>query len=530
MAKEILYNKDARDALKRGVDKVVDAVKVTLGPKGRNVSLENPFGAPIITNDGVSIAREIVLKDKFENMGAEIIKEVAENTNKIAGDGTTTSAVLTQAMITEGLKHMEGESDLINVEWNAMAVKSGIKKTSDMAINELKQLSKEIKTHEEIKQVASISAESEEIGEIIAKTIQEVGKDGIVTVEESPTFEIESEITEGLEFDKGYLSPYMITDRDRMESKYQDTLVLITDKKIVSVKEISPLISKLVKSGRKDLIIIADDLSDEVLTSLVLNKVRGVFSILAVNSPGFGDEKQELLEDIASTIGAEVLTKGSGKKIEEMELSSLGSAQKVISTQDKTTIVGGNKKRVEERIEQLKKQTTSDKLKERIAKLSGGVAVVKVGAPTETEMKYLKLKIEDAVNATKSAIDEGIVAGGGTSLLKIIDKIRPDGLSNDEKIGFQIMTKSLEAPLRQMLINAGGLNNEDIDEIIKNIQIGDGNLGYDVAKGKMREGMIEGGIVDPVKVIRSEIQNSSSVAGIVLTTEVSIVEEITNNK
>ena len=383
MAKEILYHKDARDALKRGVDKVTDAVKVTLGPKGRNVSLENPFGAPTITNDGVTIAREITLKDKFENMGAEIVKEVAENTNKIAGDGTTTSAVLTQAMITEGFKQMEGESDMIDVEWNAMAVKSGIKKTADMVISELKQLSKEIKTHEEIKQVASISSESEELGEAIALTIQRVGKDGIVTVEESPSFEIESEITEGLEFDKGYLSPYMITDKDRMESEYQDISVLITDKKIVSIKEISSLISNLVKLGKRDLVIIADDLSDEVLTSVVLNTVRGVFSVLAVKAPGFGDEKFEILEDIASTVGAEVISKGSGKKIEEIEMSSLGTAQKVTSTQDKTIIIGGDKKKVEERIKQLKKQKTSDKLKERIAKLSGGVAIIKVGAPTE---------------------------------------------------------------------------------------------------------------------------------------------------
>jgi chaperonin GroEL len=413
-AKQILFSEEARKKLKAGVDKVADAVKITIGPRGRNVVLDKGYGSPTITNDGVSIAKDITLKDKFENMGAEIVKEVATRTNDTAGDGTTTSVILTQAIVSEGMK-------MTTMGVNAMAVRAGIEKATQDVVAALKAISKPIKTDDEIRQVATISAESEDIGAKIAETIKKVGKDGVVTVEESPSFGIESEVVEGLEFDKGYVSAYMITNPERMEAEYKDPAILVTDKKISTVKDILPLLESLVQTGKKDLVVIADDVDGEALATFVLNKLRGGFNVLAIKAPGYGDRKKEILEDIAITVGARVISDEVGITFEKADITMLGHAQKVISTKENTIIVGGKGKKqaIESRVSQLKKQRSNmenkfdlEKLDERIAKLTGGVAVIRVGAATETEMKYLKLKIEDAVAATKAAIEEGIVAGG----------------------------------------------------------------------------------------------------------------------
>lgn len=530
MAKQIFFDKKARNALKKGIDKVADVVKVTLGPRGRNVVLDKGYGGPTITNDGVSIAKEITLKDKFENMGAEIVKEVANKTNEIAGDGTTTSIILTQAIVTEGLKHT-------SMGLNAMAIKVGIDKVLRQVVEALQDISKEIKTKDEIKQVASISAESEELGTKIAETINKVGKDGVVTVEESQSFGIESDIVEGLEFDKGYISPYMITNSERMEAEYKDTEILITDKKISSIKEILPMLEKLAQTGKKDLIIIADDVDGEALATFVVNKLRGVFNVLAIKAPGYGDRKKETLEDIAVTVGAQVISEDVGLKLENADSKMLGKVNKIISTKDNTIIIGGKgrKSQIAERVKQLKAQlenTTSkfdkEKIEERIAKLSGGVAVIRVGAATETEMKYLKLKTEDAVNATKAAIEEGIVPGGGTAFIKIISKLSEKNLSKEEKIGFDIVTKALEAPFRQIIINAG--KEDDVEKIIKQVKDGKDNLGYDAVKNEIVDDMFKAGIVDPVKVVRSEIQNAVSASGILLTTEAAVADEPDDDK
>ncbi len=534
MSKQIVFNEQARRALKRGVDIVADAVKITIGPRGRNVVLDKGYGGPTITNDGVSIAKEITLKDKFENMGAEIVKEVATKTNDFAGDGTTTSVILTQAIVAEGMKQ-------IAMGVNAMGVKNGIESASEHVVKALKDIAKPIKTKEEIRQVASISAESEEIGRIIADTINKVGKDGVVTVEESQSFGVESEVAQGLEFDKGYVSPYMITDAERMEAVHEDSPILITDKKISGIKEILPLLEKLAQTGKKDLVIIADDVEGEALTTFVLNKLRGGFNVLAVKAPGYGDKKKEMLQDIAGMVGAELISDELGLKFETVELSVLGRAHKVIATKDDTVIVGGKGKKseVEKRLAQLRKQreTTEskydiEKLDERIGKLSGGVAVIKVGAATETEMKYLKLKIEDAVNATKAAISEGIVAGGGVALIKAGDKvaswIRAEVAKNKEymtkefEVGFNIVIKALEAPLKQIAINAG---KDDGSVIVDQVKKGKGNHGYDALKDMMVPDMLASGIIDPVKVTRSGVQNASSAASILLTTEVAIADE-----
>jgi chaperonin GroEL len=529
MAKQILFDKKARSALKRGIDKVADIVKVTLGPRGRNVVLDKGYGGPTITNDGVTIAKDITLKNKFENMGAEIVKEVAGKTNDIAGDGTTTSVVLTQALLSEGLKHT-------SMGLNAMAIKVGIDKATAQVIKALKEISKEIKTKDEIRQVASISAESEELGAKIAETIDKVGKDGVVTVEESQSFGIESDVVQGLEFDKGYISPYMITNAERMEAEYKDTAILITDKKISTIKEILPLLEKLAQTGKKDLIIIADDVDGEALATFVVNKIRGTFNVLAIKAPGYGDRKKEILEDIAVTVGGQVITEDVGIKLESVELKMLGKINKIISTKENTIIIGGKGKKsaIDERIKQLKVQLGNnvskfdkEKIEERIAKLSGGVAVIKVGAATETEMKYLKLKIEDAVNATKAAIEEGIVPGGGTAFIKAIEKIDNKNLSKEEKIGFDIVTKALEVPLKQIIINAG---KEDALEIVEKIKKGKNNSGYDAVKNEIVSDMLSAGIVDPVKVVRSEIQNAASAAGILLTTEVAVTDDPDEDK
>ena len=431
MSKKILYNEEARKALKRGVDIVANAVKITIGPRGRNVVLDKGYGSPTITNDGVSIAKDISLKDKFENMGAEIVKEVATKTNDVAGDGTTTATILTQAIVDEGMKQT-------SMGINAMGVRAGIEAAAKDVVAALKKAAKPIKSDEEIKQVATISSENAEIGSIIAETIKKVGKDGVVTVEESQTTSLESEVVEGIQFDKGYVSAYMITNVERMEAEFKEPAILITDKKISAIKEVLPLLEQLAQSGKKDLVIIAEDVDGEALSTFVVNKLRGTFNVLAVKAPGYGDNKKAMLEDIAVTVGATVISEDVGMKFEKADISMLGKARKVISTKDNTIIVGGKGKRndIEKRIAQLKKQYEgfsskekmseygdAHKLAERIAKLSGGVAVIRVGAATETEMKYLKMKIEDAVNATKAAIEEGIVPGGGVALVRAANEV-----------------------------------------------------------------------------------------------------------
>ncbi|MCR4334514.1 MAG: chaperonin GroEL [Patescibacteria group bacterium] len=533
MSKKIIYNEEARKALKKGVDAVADAVKITIGPRGRNVVLDKGYGAPTITNDGVSIAKEITLKDKFENMGAEIVKEVATKTNDIAGDGTTTSVILTQAIIAEGMRHT-------TMGVNAMGIKLGIDKAREQAVKALKEIAKPIKSDEEIRQVATISAESIEIGKIIADTIKKVGKDGVVTVEESQTIGVDSEVVSGIEFDKGFVSPYMITNGERMEAEYEEPLILITDKKIVSIKEILPLLEKLAQTGKKELVIIAEDVEGEALATFVVNKLRGAFSVLAIKAPGYGDKKKEMLQDIAVTVGAQVISDETGMKIETADLNILGKARKVISTKDSTIIVGGKGKKsdIDSRIAQLKKQKENsdskfdtEKLEERIAKLSGGVAVIRVGAATETEMKYLKLKIEDAVNATKAAIEEGIVAGGGVAFIRAAQKMeewmkkdinRSKDFTKEFEVGFMIVLKALEVPLKQIAINAGKDDGSVIVEKIKNSK---GNAGYDALVDAIIPDMLSAGIIDPVKVTRSGIENASSAAAILLTTEVAIADE-----
>ncbi len=529
MAKQILFNERARRALKSGIDKAANAVKITLGPRGRNVALDKGYGGPTITNDGVSIAKEISFSNKFENMGAEIVKEVASKTNDIAGDGTTTSVVLLQAIVEEGMKHTEAGL-------NAMGVRAGIERAAAEAVVALRALAKKIQNDEEILQVATISAESPEIGAIIADTIKEVGKDGVVTVEESQALGIEKEIVEGMEFDRGYVSAYMITDTSRMEAALKDPLVLITDKKIASIQEILPVLEKVAQSGKKELVVIADDVEGEALSTFIVNKLRGTFNVLAIKAPGYGDRKKEMLEDIAIMTGAQVISESIGIKFESATLEMLGKASKVIATKDSTVIVGGKgaKKEIDSRVAQLRKQiadTTSkfdkENLEKRLAKLSGGVAVIRVGAATETEMKYLKLKIEDAVNATKAAIEEGIVPGGGTSLVKAAQKVSETFLKNREKmpidtrVGYEVVLKALEQPLRQIAMNAG----VDAGVVVMKVMEAKGNAGYDAVRNEVVADMILAGIVDPVKVARTGLERAASAAAILLTTEAAIADE-----
>lgn len=535
MAKQILFHEDARKMLKRGIDTVARAVMITIGPRGRNVVLDKGYGTPTVTNDGVSIAKDITLKDPFENMGAEILKEVATKTNDVAGDGTTTSVVLAHALITEGLKHT-------TLGVNAMGIKSGIEKATIDVVAALKSIAKPIKTKEEIRQVATISAESEELGTIIADTIEKVTKDGVVTVEEGQTFGVVADIVEGMQFDKGYVSPYMITNSDRMEASYKDVPVLVTDKKISVVKDILPLLEKIAQSGSKELVIIAEDVDGEALTTFVLNKLRGGFNVLAIKAPGYGDRKKDVLQDIAVTIGATVVTEQVGLSFDKVGLEVLGRAGKVIATKDTTTIVDGKGKKsdIQTRISELKSQKKNaeskydiEKIDERIAKLSGGVAVIRVGAATETEMKYLKLKIEDAVNATKAAIEEGIVAGGGVALIKAIKEVEKNSKKNKEytgpfsgthefEVGYSIVLKALEAPLKQIAVNAG---KDDGSVIVEKVKQGTGNAGYNALTDEMIPDMLLAGIIDPVKVTRSGLQHASSAAAIMLTTEVAVTEE-----
>ncbi|MEN9921961.1 MAG: hypothetical protein RL097_237 [Candidatus Parcubacteria bacterium] len=528
MAKEVIFGEEVKKKLQRGVDTVANAVKVTLGPRGRNVILDKGFGGPTITNDGVSIAKEITLKDKFENMGAEIIKEVATKTNELAGDGTTTATVLTQALVNEGLKQT-------TMGINAMAVRTGMEHAAQDVVETLKKMATKISSVDEIKQVATISAEDAQLGEKIAETIDKVGKDGVVTVEESQSFGIETEITEGMQFDKGYVSPYMVTNPERMESEYKDAQILITDKKVSSVQEILPLLEKIAQTGRKELVIIADDVEGEALATFVVNKLKGGFSVLAVKAPGYGDRKKEILADIAVTVGGQVISDDLGLKLENTELAQLGKADRVIATKDSTTIVGGagEKTVITDRVAALKAQLEQasskfdkEKLEERIAKLSGGVAVIRVGAATETEMKYLKLKIEDAVNATKAAIEEGIVPGGGTALARaasIVEKeiLGKKDLGREELIGYNIVLKALEMPLKQIADNTG---KHDGAVIVQKVKEAGGNAGYDAAKAEMIDDMIKAGIIDPVKVSRAGVQHAVSAAAILLTSEAAIAD------
>ena len=530
MAKQILFNEEARKALKSGIDRAANTVKVTLGPRGRNVALDKGYGGPTITNDGVSIAKEISFSNKFENMGAEIVKEVASKTNDIAGDGTTTSVVLLQAIVAEGTKFAAAGH-------SSMAIRTGIELAAKDAVVSLKSLAKKIQNDEEIKQVATISAESQEIGTIIADTIKEVGKDGVVTVEESQSLGIEKEVVEGMEFDRGYVSAYMVTDTTRMEASFKDAPILITDKKVSSIQEILPLLQKVAESGKKDLVIIADDIEGEALTTFVLNKLQGRFNVLGIKAPGFGDRKSDVLEDLAILTGGEVISEKTGLTFEKTTLQSLGRANKVVATKDRTVIVDGKggKKEIQARVAQLQaqlKETTSkfdkEKIQERIAKLSGGVAVIRVGAATETEMKYLKLKIEDAVNATKAAIEEGIVAGGGSALVRVAQDLREglakkkaESLAGDVRDGYNILVKALDMPLRQIAINA----DKDAGVVVESVRSGKGNTGYDAVKDEIVADMLEAGIVDPVKVTRTGLERAASAAAILLTTEAAIAEE-----
>ena len=517
-----MFDEKARAALKRGVDKLANTVKVTLGPKGRNVVLDKGYGSPIITNDGVSIAKEITLDDKFENIGAELVKEVASKTNDVAGDGTTTATVLAQIMISEGMKNIAAGA-------NPMVVKRGIEKGVAAIVKHLTEnLSKKIVSQEEIAHVASISANDEEVGKTIAEAMKMVGNDGVITVEESQSFGIDKELVEGMQFDKGYVSPYMVTNPDRMESVYQDVPILITDRKISTIQSILPLLEKVATTGRKDLVIIAEDVDGEAMATLVVNKLRGTFNCLAVKAPGFGDRRKEMLQDIAAITGGTVISEELGLKIEKAELEHLGHARKVMATKEITTIVEGrgDAEKIKARVTQIKGQienTDSDfdreKLQERLAKLSGGVAVLKVGAATETEMKEKKLRIEDALAATKAAIEEGIVPGGGVALLRCLPALDTVVAEGEELIGIQILRRALEEPLRQIAINAGVEGAIVVEEVKKR----SGNEGYNAATDQYID-MVAAGIIDPTKVTRSALQNAASISAIMLTTEAVVTD------
>lgn len=523
MSKIIKYSEEARKKLKAGVDKLANAVTVTLGPKGRNVVLDKGFGSPTITNDGVTIAKEIELEDKIENMGAQIIKEVSEKTNDIAGDGTTTAVLLAQAIINEGLKNVTAGS-------NPLAIKRGLDKGTKAIVEHLKKISKPVATKEETIQVATISAESGEIGNLIAEVMEEVGKDGVATVEESKSFGFQKEIVKGMQFDRGYVSAYMITDAERMEAVYEDAYILITDKKISSLNEILPLLEKIAQSGKKEIVIIADEIEGEALTTLVVNKLRGTFNSLAIKTPGFGDRKKEMLQDVAILTGGQVVSEEIGLKLENVNLDMLGQARKVVSTKENTTIIEGkgDKNKIEDRIKQLKQELEAsesdfdkDKIKERLSKLSGGVAVIKVGAATEVEQRSRQHKVEDALNATRAAIEEGIVPGGGVALLRCqaaLDNV--EIADNEEKIGLDILKRVLEEPIRRIAQNAGTDGAVVAAEVKKMEQTGGFN-----AQTMRYEDLLKAGVVDPTKVVRSALQNAVSAASMLLTTEAVVSEK-----
>ena len=529
MAKQILYGEDARKKLKAGVDKLANAVKVTLGPKGRNVVLDEGFGSPTITNDGVTIAKKIELEEKIENIGAEIVKQVASKANDMAGDGTTTATVLAQAIINEGLKNVTAGA-------NPLALRRGIEKAKDKVLEFLKQMSRPVSTKAEKAQVATISAEDADLGNLIADVVEEVGKDGVITVEESQTFGIEKEIVKGLQFDRGYVSPYMVTNAERMESVVEDPYILITDKKISSIQDILPALEAVAKVGKKEMVIIADDLEGDALATLVVNKLRGILNVLAIKAPGFGDRKDEMLQDIAVVTGAQVISEKLGLKLDKVELSQLGSARKVVSTKDDTIIVEGKgqKETIDARIAQIRavlKETTSDfdkeKLQERLAKLVGGVAVVKVGAITEAEQKAKQHKTEDALAATKAAVEEGIVPGGGVVLLrssKALENFEKEVLDPEEKIGVRILRRALEEPIRQIAQNAG----KDGAVVASDVAKGEGSFGYNAATDKL-EDLVQAGVVDPTKVVRVALESAVSAASMLLTTE-AIVADLPEKK
>ncbi|MFH2063013.1 MAG: chaperonin GroEL [bacterium] len=519
MAKQILFTEEARVRIKRGVDTLANAVKVTLGPKGRNVVLDRGYGSPTVTKDGVTVAKEIELEDKFENVGAELVKEVASKTNDVAGDGTTTATVLAQAIFAQGTKNVVAGA-------NPMSIKRGIERGVEAVVAELTgSISKPI-SGDEIEKVASISANDREIGAIIAEAMKAVGEDGVITVEESQGFGIEKEVVDGMRFDKGYVSAYMVTNPDRMEAEYADAHILITDKKISSVQQILPLLEKLAQSGRKEIVIIAEDVDGEAMATLVVNKLRGTFSALAVKAPGFGDRRKEMLKDIAVLTGGKVISEEVGLKLEETQVEDLGRARKVVATKDDTTIVdgGGDEQAIKDRVAQIRRtleSTESDfdreKLQERLAKLSGGIGVIKVGAATETEMKEKKQRIEDAVAATKAAVEEGIVPGGGVALIRAaaaLDRIAGQDMTPDEYMGIDILKRALEEPVRQIATNAGKDGSVVVAEVRKN----DGAFGYN-ARDDRYEDMIAAGIVDPTKVTRFALQNAASIASLLLTTE-----------
>ncbi len=521
MAKQILFSEEARQRAKRGVDQLADAVKVTLGPKGRNVVLDKGYGAPTITKDGVSVAREIEFEDKFENIGAEIVKEVASKTNDVAGDGTTTATLLAQSIIHEGLKNVTAGT-------NPLPLKRGIEKGVEAVVMEIKKLSKVVSSQAEIAQVASISANDPEIGKVIADAMESVGKDGVITVEESQTFGITKEVVEGMQFDNGYLSHYMITNPERMEAEYEDPYILITDQKISSIQELLPLLEKLAQTGKKDLVIIAEDVEGEALATLVVNKLRGTFNALAIKAPGFGDRRKAMLQDIAILTGGKYISEEVGLKLEKVEIEMLGQARKVKSTKEETTIIEGkgDGKEVNDRIGQIKQEIENvesdfdkEKLQERLAKLSGGVAVIRVGAATEVEMKEKKHRIEDALAATRAAVEEGIVVGGGVALIraiKVLDEVKVIG---EEKIGLNILRRALEAPIRQIAENAG----KDGSVVVEAVKNKEGGFGYNALSDKY-EDLIEAGIIDPTKVVRSALQNAASASALFLTTEAIITD------
>ena len=518
MAKDIIFGEDARNALQSGIDKLANTVKITLGPKGRNVVLDKKYGAPLITNDGVTIAKEIELDDPFENMGAQLVKEVATKTNDAAGDGTTTATLLAQALVREGMKNIAAGA-------NPMVLKKGMDQAVDTAVETIVANSKKIEGSDEIARVGAVSAADENIGKLIAEAMEKVTADGVITLEESKTAETYSEVVEGMQFDRGYIAPYMVTDTDKMEAVLDDAYILITDKKISNIQEILPLLEQIVKAGKK-LLIIAEDVEGEALSTLIVNKLRGTFTCVAVKAPGFGDRRKEMLQDIAILTGGQVISSELGLELSETTMEQLGRARQVVVQKENTIIVdgAGNSDDIKARVGQIKSQienTTSDfdreKLQERLAKLSGGVAVIKVGAATEVEMKEKKLRIEDALAATKAAVEEGIVAGGGTALINAMPAVKKlvDKLSGDEKTGAQIVYKALEEPVRQIAVNAGLEGSVIIDKIIRSRKVG---YGFNAYTSEYVD-MIPAGIVDPTKVTRSALQNAASVASMVLTTE-----------
>ncbi len=522
MAKEIKFNEDARKGMEAGINKLSNAVKVTLGPKGRNVVLDKKFGAPLITNDGVTIAREIELEDPYENMGAQLVKEVATKTNDVAGDGTTTATLLAQAIIREGLKNVAAGA-------NPMIIQKGIKKAVEKAVEGIKEFSKPVETKESIAQVASISAADEEVGKLISDAMEKVGKDGVITVEESRSMGTTLDVVEGMQFDRGYVSPYMVTNTEKMEAELEDPYILITDKKISNIQEVLPVLEQIVQQG-KPLLIIADDVEGEAMATLVVNKLRGTFNCVAVKAPAFGDRRKDMLQDIAILTGGTVISEDLGYELKETSIEMLGRARRVTVGKELTVIVNGagEQSAIEERVALIRNQIEisdseydRDKLQERLAKLAGGVAVIQVGAATETELKERKLRIEDALAATRAAVEEGIVPGGGTVLLNVIPRVKAllEKTNGDEKTGVSIIVKALEEPVRQIAINAG-LEGSVIVENVKNAEVG---IGFDALNEKYVN-MLESGIVDPTKVTRSALQNASSVASMVLTTEAAVAD------